>query len=176
MTTTTDGLSAEDADTSNFVDLLLGFLGEESCLHDNWNVWHVSLSENLEKSGLDAVDHRDLGSLVGLVVFKGLFRDERPDLLHIDTWSDVRIFTETEVSHTNLTEVTRMVLVEVDTVVVLTTGITATSRVLAVLTDTTTTVRHVTAELAGPLLAGGHCAGLMAGLPQIGRASCRERV
>lgn len=46
-------------------------------------------------------------------------------------------------SHTNLTEVTRMVLVDVGSVVVLTTGHTTTTRMLSVLTDTTVTGRDV---------------------------------
>jgi len=50
-----------------------------------------------------------------------------------------------EVSHTNLTEVTRVVLVKVSTVVVLTTGHTATTGVLAVLANATVTGRHMTA-------------------------------
>lgn len=50
-----------------------------------------------------------------------------------------------EVSHTNLTEVTGMVLVQVGAVVVLTTGHTATTGMLAVLANTTVTGRHMTA-------------------------------
>lgn len=42
-----------------------------------------------------------------------------------------------EVSHTNLTEVTGMVFVQVGSVVVLTTGKTTTTGMLSVLTDTT---------------------------------------
>lgn len=48
-----------------------------------------------------------------------------------------------EVSHTDLTEVTRVVLVHVGTVVVLTTGHTTTTGMLAVLADTTVTGRDV---------------------------------
>ena len=50
-----------------------------------------------------------------------------------------------EVPHTNLTEVTRVELVDVGTVVVLTTGHTATTGGLAVLADTTVTGRHMAA-------------------------------
>lgn len=49
-----------------------------------------------------------------------------------------------EVAHTDLTEVTGMVLVHVGSVVVLTTGHTTTTGVLAVLADTTLTGRDVT--------------------------------
>lgn len=48
-----------------------------------------------------------------------------------------------EVSHTDLTEVTRMVFVDVRSVVVLTTGHTTTTGMLAVLTNTTVTGRDV---------------------------------
>lgn len=64
-----------------------------------------------------------------------------------------------EVPHTNLTEVTRVVLVDVGTVVVLTTGHTATTRRLPVLADTTFTGRDVAAVLAGLGEAGRHCGG-----------------
>jgi hypothetical protein len=53
------------------------------------------------------------------------------------------------VPHTDLTEVTRMVLVEVGSVVVLTTGLTSTTRGLPVLSDTTVTGRDVTSVLSG---------------------------
>lgn len=62
-----------------------------------------------------------------------------------------------EVPHTNLTEVTRVVLVDVGTVVVLTTGHTATTGRLAVLANTTFTGRDVAAVLAGLGETGRHC-------------------
>ena len=52
-----------------------------------------------------------------------------------------------EVSHTNLTEVTRVVLVDVCSVVVLTTGHTTTTGVLAVLADTAVTSGNVAAAV-----------------------------
>lgn len=52
-----------------------------------------------------------------------------------------------EVAHTDFTEVTRMVLVEVGTVVVLTTGHTTTTWMLAVLADTTVSGRDVAAAV-----------------------------
>ena len=53
------------------------------------------------------------------------------------------------VPHTNLTEVTRMVLVDVGPVVVLTTSHTTTTGMLPVLSDTSVTGGDVTAVLAG---------------------------
>jgi hypothetical protein len=55
-----------------------------------------------------------------------------------------------------LSEVTRMVLVEVDPVVVLTTGVTAASGVLPVLADAAVTVGNVASELPGLLPVGTH--------------------
>ena len=55
-----------------------------------------------------------------------------------------------EAPHTDLSEVPRVVLVEVDAVVVLTASITAASWVLSVLSDSATTMGHVTAQFAAP--------------------------
>ena len=60
------------------------------------------------------------------------------------------------VPHTNLTEVTGMVLVDVGPVVVLTTSHTTTTRMLPVLSDTSVTGGDVTAVLAGVGKAGRH--------------------
>jgi hypothetical protein len=49
-----------------------------------------------------------------------------------------------------------MVLVEVDSVMVLSTSVTTTSRVLSVLADPAVTVRDVATELPGLLLVGTH--------------------
>ena len=58
------------------------------------------------------------------------------------------------VPHTNLTEVTRMVLVDVGPVVVLTTSHTTTTGMLPVLSDTSVTGGDVTAVLAGVAQSG----------------------
>ena len=49
-----------------------------------------------------------------------------------------------------------MVFVEVDSVMVLTTGVTATSGMLSVFADAAVTVRHVAAKLSGLLFVGTH--------------------
>ena len=77
-------------------------------------------------------------------MLQSLTGNEAPQLLNVDTRGHVSVLSEAEVSHTTLTEVTRMVLVEVDSVVMLTTGITVTTWMLTVLTDTTMTGRDVT--------------------------------
>jgi len=61
-----------------------------------------------------------------------------------------------ELPHTDLTEVTRVILVEVDSVVVLPSGVTATSRMLAVLPDATVSHLDVAALFARVGESGGH--------------------
>jgi len=80
----------------------------------------------------------------------------RSYLVQVDDGLPEVVLLLVEVPHTNLTEVTRVVLVHVGTVVVLTTGQTATSGMLAVLADTTLSGRDVAAVLAGLRGTGRH--------------------
>ena len=67
-----------------------------------------------------------------------------------------------KMSHTNFTEVTGMVLVKVDSVVMLTTSKTATTTVttFTVLTDTTLTMTDMATHLSGLLVSSHHDADL----------------
>ena len=87
---------------------------------------------------------------------EGLFRTY---LVKVDDGLPELVLELVEVPHTNLTEVTRVVLVDVGTVVVLTTGHTATTGRLAVLADTTFTGRDMATVLAGLGETGRHCGG-----------------
>ena len=70
---------------------------------------------------------------------------------------DLAMLDEVEVAHTDLTEVTRVVLVEERAVVVLATSVTAAARVGAVLADATMAGGHVAALLAVLGETGRHC-------------------
>ena len=61
-----------------------------------------------------------------------------------------------EVPHADLAEVPGVVLVEVDAVVMLATGVSATSGVLPVLSDPSVTMGHMSSQLPGLLLGCGH--------------------
>ena len=63
---------------------------------------------------------------------------------------------DVEVPHSNLSEVSGMILVKVDPVVMLATSVSATSGVLPVLSDPTMTVGHMSSQLPGLLLRCGH--------------------
>ncbi len=54
-----------------------------------------------------------------------------------------------ELTHTDFTEVTRVIFIHEGTVVMLTSSITATTRMTSVLSNTTVTGRDVTSLLAG---------------------------
>lgn len=69
-----------------------------------------------------------------------------------------------EVAHTDFTEVTRMVLVDVGAVVVLTTGHTTTTGMLPVLADTSVTSRDVAAAVSEMLV---YCAEIHARCRQL---------
>lgn len=75
-------------------------------------------------------------------------------LVEVDNRLPELVLELVEVPHTNLSEVTWMVLVDVGTVVVLTTSHTTTTGMLSVLANTTMTGRDVTT--AGGRLAGGY--------------------
>ncbi len=71
----------------------------------------------------------------------------------IPTYNNTNINDCSAINHisligTYLTEVTRMVLIHQDSVVMLTTGITTTTRVSTMLADTTVTGAHVTSLLS----------------------------
>ena len=67
------------------------------------------------------------------------------NLVQVDDGLPFVVALEVEVAHTDFTEVTGMVLVEVGTVVVLTTSKTTTTGMLAVLSDTSLTGGNVAA-------------------------------
>ena len=69
-------------------------------------------------------------------------------LVEVDDWLPELVLHLVEVSHTDLSEVTRVVLVHVGTVVVLTTGKTTSTGMLSVLSDTTVSGTDVTSQLA----------------------------
>jgi predicted transcriptional regulator len=83
------------------------------------------------------IDNGNLFSV--LVLFTNTFTGKSPDLVKVDNGTPVGVVLQVEVTHTDLTKVTRMVLIHVDTVMMLTTSKTTTTRMLSVLADTTVT-------------------------------------
>merc|ERR1719389_1389215 len=122
--------SGEDAHATDGLDLGLGVLGEVASLHNDWLLGKLALAEDLHVARLGDVDDR---GLVGFLLPEEarLLGHEGPEPLHVDARHLVALLDNVKVAHTDLTEVTRVVLVEVDAVVVLATRVTAATRVLA---------------------------------------------
>lgn len=156
----TINLCDELNDTTGLGDLLLGELADPAGANDQGNFRETALSEDLGVTEGKEVDDGDgVLLLAGEVTITGLGGDERPQLVQVDNGLPEVVLLLVEVTHTNLTEVTRVVLVNVGTVVVLTTGHTTTTGMLAVLADTSLTGRDVTAVLSGLRQSGRHLDG-----------------
>lgn len=127
-------------DTTSSLDLLLSQLRNQSSLNDDWDVRNSTLTQDLTVTGSQGVDNRSSSRVRRLQVLVSLLLwDQSPELVKVEDRSPELVLLLVEVPHTDLTEVTRVVLIHVDSVVVLTTGLTSTTRVLSVLTDTTST-------------------------------------
>lgn len=133
-------LSNQLNDTTSSLDLLLSQLRNQSSLNDDWDVRNSTLTQDLTVTGSQGVDNRSSSRVRRLQVLVSLLLwDQSPELVEVEDRSPELVLLLVEVPHTDLTEVTRVVLIHVDSVVVLTTGLTSTTRVLSVLTDTTST-------------------------------------
>lgn len=101
-------------------------------------------------------DVQKWGGLVSVDLGPHGLGDQRPQLVDVDDGAMEFVHGLVEVSHTDLTEVPGMVLVEENAMVVHTSSITATSRMLAVLAHTTVSGTHMASLLAILLQAGRH--------------------
>lgn len=94
-----------------------------------------SIESAFEASGIYLLESIDNGNLFSvLVLLTNTFTSESPDLIKVDNGTPVDVVLQVELTHTDLTKVTRMVLIHVNTVVMLTTSKTTTTRMLSVLT------------------------------------------
>ena len=165
-------------DTTGLLDLALSLGGDVTGADDDGDVGETALAEDLGVAeGQEVEDGGRVGvTLAGEVLLALLGGNEGPELLEVDDGSPELVLELVEVTHTDLTavkgvrhlrvrktrriganlQVTGMVLVHVGSVVVLTTGETTTTGMLAVLTDTTVTGRDVSTVLAGVGKAGRH--------------------
>jgi len=137
-------LRSEDAGAAGLLDLLLGGGAEELGLDDHRQLGKMTFAEHFEVSLLTDVDDRGFARDRSTLIL----RKHGNQLVQIDDGTMELVPLQMVSPHTDFTEVTRMVLVKVDSVVMLTTGVTATTRMLAVLADATMAVAHVTSQLS----------------------------
>ena len=146
-------LSSENAGTTDGLDLLSGRLGEKLGLDDDGDGGERSSSEDLEETVLGNIND---GSLLLALEVLNVETRESPETVEVDDGAVVLGILVVEVAHTDLTEVTRVILIEQDTVVVLASSVTTTSGMLTVLSNATVTGRDVSSVLTGLLQLGGH--------------------
>ena len=112
----------------------------------------MTLSEDLEETSLGDIDDGGLG---GGGVLAGLLGDKSPEGVNVDGGAEGVVSVEVEVAHTNLSEVSGVEFVKVDSVVVLTSSVTTSSGTLSVLANATVTGTDVSSLLAALAESGG---------------------
>jgi hypothetical protein len=103
---------------------------------DNYRLlWQLTFSQNLEVTVLSNVNNRGTSGIL-CCSEASFLADEAPELIQVYDRAEILIFAQVEVTHTNLSEETRMVFVHHNTVVMLSTGVTTATWMLAVLANT----------------------------------------
>merc|ERR1712111_85928 len=115
----------------------------------------MSFAKYLEITSTGDINDRSDVSLL-LVVLASLFGYQRPQVVEIQRRAVVTLLCQVIVTHTNLSEVTWMVLVPIDSVVMLASGITTTSWMFPVFTNTSMTMTNMSTRLPGLLILGRH--------------------
>ena len=105
-------LGSQNASTSDFFDLFLSNLGEESGLNNDGLLGQISTAQDLGKSGARDVNDWSL-LLVVCVLGAGLFGNEGPDLVQVDGGAVLvhLIGVHVEVPHTDLKESLILILI-----------------------------------------------------------------
>merc|ERR1711974_586783 len=113
-------LGGQDTSSTNSFNFFFCYPRKESGLHNNWLFWQNTFTEHFEVASAAYID--DGSFLVVLLVFDtGLFRHKGPKLVQIDGRTVVNwvVGMDVEVAHADLSEITWMVFVEVDAVMML---------------------------------------------------------
>ena len=141
-------LGDENARTSGSFDLLLGLFAEELGLDDNRDGRKRPVSENLVKSSLGHVNDGSFSAVLSsLCLLSDVLGDESPQFGKVESRSERDITLEMKVSHTDLSEVTRMVLIEQNTMMMLSSRVSSSTWMLSVLSDTSVSRGHVSSLL-----------------------------
>merc|ERR1719230_1532921 len=115
----------------------------------------LALAGDLHETSLHHVNHW------GLVLFFRVLQARRlghqgPQLVDVDDGADLAVLDQVEIAHAHLSEISRVVLVKIDAVVMLSARISDTARVLTVLADAAAPSRDLAAVAAVLLVARGH--------------------
>jgi hypothetical protein len=95
-------------DAACFLELLFGLSGEEPCTHDEWDFWETTFAEDFGVTEGEEVEYWcGVGLLVGEVFFTLLDWYEGPEFVEVDHRFPEVIALLVEVTHADLSEVTR---------------------------------------------------------------------
>lgn len=83
--------------------------------------------------------------------------EKSPEFVQVDALAPGPVFVQSENSDALFTEVARVVFEHVDSVVVLSSGVSAARRMLPVLANPTVPVRNVSSEFSCVPLSSSHC-------------------
>ncbi|KAH7365897.1 hypothetical protein KP509_18G051800 [Ceratopteris richardii] len=123
-------LCSKHNSTTSFLYLFLRELRKELRLHNKWSWRSITLAKNFEIAELSYINE------CSFTVWDSFcrLRQKRIQAVHIDNRTVELVHCLVEIPHTDFSKVTRMVLVEKNTMMMQASCITATSRVLSVLT------------------------------------------
>jgi hypothetical protein len=147
-------LCTKQASTTSGLDLLFRQSGKVFCLDNDGN-GDLSISEQFEDTLGNQVDDRSLSSAILGSLIDALSSNVEK-LVKVASRVPGAIAHQVKVTHTDLSEITRVILIHHNTVMVLSTSVTATTRVMTVTSDTTVTGGDVTALFPVLVISGRH--------------------
>merc|ERR1712168_1602621 len=134
----------ENASATGLFNFLFGRSTEELSLDDNRELGQMTFTEDFEEPVLtDVQDGRLTFNWRALFLW-----EEGHELIQIDDGAVELISFQMVRSHTHFAEIARVVFVEIDSVMMLTTSIAATSGMLAVFSDSSMAVAHMSTQLS----------------------------
>ncbi len=119
-------LRRKNACAANSLNFLLGRLGKELGLNNKWLCGKGTLPEDFEVTGLCEIDHWGNVLLI-LIGDPQVLGYERPQPVEVNGGAEILLVCLVEIAHSDLTEVTRMELIEIDSMMMLATSVTATA-------------------------------------------------
>ena len=147
-------LCSEDTGTTDSTDLFFSALCEEFSTDDKRLLGKTALAEDLEVTSVGNINDRDRRAL--LPVLADILGDEVPETVDVDSGAVVVVVVEVEDAHAVLAKIARVIAVKQSAVMVLTTSVTTTSRVLTLTDDTAVTHLDVATHLPALLEVSCH--------------------
>merc|ERR1719277_6016 len=143
----------------NSLDLIFRASTEELGLNNHWLFWKNTFTKHLVIPSSNNIYYRHrTTSLLCSVVEACLLANQGPDLIQVDSWTVELILRLMKVAHTNFPKVSWMVFVHQGTVVMLPSGLSATSRMLSMFSNSSMACTDVSSLLPGLFQVGCHYA------------------